>query len=267
MKLGLIGEHISYTLSPKIHQFSAQCLGFTCDYEILDTPQHSLEEKLNNFFDSGGIGLNVTTPHKKTIAKLLNCGQNSVNTIYRDNGRLLAASTDGAGFCNAVSHLGNQISEFERIVFIGFGGAALGILSYLSEQGYRGEVHIHKRTPLTSREIENLGANCRLFSHPFTLLSMKESVRRDLTLLVQATNAPHRGDSLSAFTPIFDNFSGSFVDLVYGGHSALLERAKELSIPHQDGIPMLIEQARGSQTLWWGKAAPYQDIKDFLNVA
>jgi shikimate 5-dehydrogenase len=55
-------------------------------------------------------------------------------------------------------------------------------------------------------------------------------------------------------------FRGVFVDLVYGQPSALLKVATEKGIPSQDGLPMLIEQARASQQYWWGTSVPYSEI-------
>ena len=59
-KLGVIGNKISYSLSPDIHKLFAEQFGIEVDYQIYD-----LDEDPNlfikKFFKSGGVGLNVTT--------------------------------------------------------------------------------------------------------------------------------------------------------------------------------------------------------------
>jgi shikimate 5-dehydrogenase len=84
------------------------------------------------------------------------------------------------------------------------------------------------------------------------------------SLLIQATSAPHFGDDLSRFVVSMQRFSGGFVDLVYGADSALYRAAKNLGIRCQNGLPMLIEQARLSQECWWGRSVEYQAIEDHL---
>ena len=66
------------------------------------------------------------------------------------------------------------------------------------------------------------------------------------------------------FCNAFGAFDGIFMDLVYGKPSAIFQSLKQKGKICQDGLPMLIEQARKSQELWWGEAAPFKEIFDHL---
>jgi len=84
-------------------------------------------------------------------------------------------------------------------------------------------------------------------------------------LVVQGTSAPSQGDGLSELIPAFDEFSGTFVDMVYGHPSQIFYSLKNRGLKVQDGTAMLIEQARLSQQLWWGHALDYATLLGALN--
>lgn len=71
LKYGLIGQNISYSLSPLIHKTSAQSLGLVIDYQIYEPGADRLNSFIQNFFIEGGRGLNVTVPYKEKIAEQL----------------------------------------------------------------------------------------------------------------------------------------------------------------------------------------------------
>jgi shikimate 5-dehydrogenase len=79
--------------------------------------------------------------------------------------------------------------------------------------------------------------------------------------LVQAATVSNNIEpALKEFTGALSEYQGSLVDLIYDKPSALYFTALHRGIKAQDGLPMLIEQARLSQKLWWGKSASYEDL-------
>jgi shikimate dehydrogenase len=69
---------------------------------------------------------------------------------------------------------------------------------------------------------------------------------------------------LDHLLPGLGSFQGTFVDLVYGKTSTLLDDLKAKGLPVQDGLPMLIGQALLGQKLWWGKSADFSDVEAML---
>ena len=55
-------------------------------------------------------------------------------------------------------------------------------------------------------------------------------------------------------------FSGFVCDLVYSNPSKIYFAALNANLNAIDGEPMLIEQARASQKLWWKKSASYEEM-------
>jgi shikimate 5-dehydrogenase len=165
-----------------------------------------------------------------------------VNTLYRGAKGWQAASTDGDGWIRGLARIDCKIEQFKKIVVMGAGGAVASILRAIP-QGPDLVVLERSKGSLTPQR-----------------LAAELKGRGDDTLLLQGTSAPHQGDDLAAFTPALDDFMGVVCDIVYGKPSALYFRAIALDLTAQDGEAMLIEQARLSQKLWWGKAAAYEDM-------
>ena len=217
---------------------------------------------LQKSWDSGATGFNITQPWKKVL------GGASINTLYRETEATnwSATSTDGAGFFAGATRIGCQRENIRRAIFFGSGGAVDAIAKNLDVP-----VHCLVRDPAKYRSQQGTPSN-RYF-HDWSrdaferLLTASE---KSGTLIVQATPAPFQGISLAEFVPPLTSLQGTaaakvwFVDLCYGRDSDLLEGAKTVGIAAQDGLPMLIEQARSAQTIWWGKSAPYETIANAL---
>jgi shikimate 5-dehydrogenase len=211
----------------------------------------------------GAVGFNVTMPHKSLVAELVPGARlGSVNTLYRGKRGWKAASTDGEGFAKGLARVGNELATFAEIVVLGGGGAAQAVLRHALETT---DAHVtvlrrgRKRDAALTRLTRRRG---RLALLPLTPAALKGALagRGGDTLLVQATSAPSAGDDLSAFVPALDGYGGVVSDLVYAKPSALYFAALARDLVAQDGESMLIEQARLSQLLWWGRCAPYEEM-------
>ena len=65
-KIGLVGNQIKYSLSPKIHEFFARESRVAIDYQVIDCEAGEFAKAVNDFFkDSSAVGLNVTIPYKE----------------------------------------------------------------------------------------------------------------------------------------------------------------------------------------------------------
>lgn len=268
--LAILGSNIGYSLSPAIHNFSANLLGQNHVYIPIDAAVGDVKCFCDLFWSVGGIGFNVTTPHKELVAKLIPGHKlASVNTVYRGKDGWMATSTDADGLAAAVGHLGVSFKSFRRFIILGSGGVVSAILNYIATHfEFIPEVSVLRRNPDRDSQImaglpSNFRANFVEF-RPEVFTSLVDGGAGE-AVVIQATNAPHMGDNLARFAVGIRRFNGVYIDLVYGADSAMLKAAKERGLPCQDGLPMLIEQARVAQKLWWGKAAPYNAILSFLS--
>lgn len=247
--MGVLGEGIAYTRSPALHNRAAALLGINVAYLPLPLPEANVASFLDAAWAMGAVGFNVTTPHKQLVAKLVPAdGLSSVNTLYRGAEGWLSASTDGAGFARGLARLGRDVGSFRRVVILGDGGAARAIQEYI------------RSSVVPVPEIVVLSRTSKAEPLTLTNLAAKVGGAGAETLVVQATSAPQRGDDLAALVPALDGFGGVLVDLVYGKPSALYFSAIARDLVAQDGEAMLIEQARLSQELWWGRSAGYDEL-------
>ena len=143
MKLGIIGENIEYTLSPKIHKkllFEASIKG---TYEIFDLL--TLEELANQiqFLKKNGYtGVNITKPYKIEILKYCdeldevadNIG--SVNTLkFMPDGKIKGYNTDYIGFLNAFTPRQTTFLKGKNAIILGNGGASKAVKFSLEKIG------------------------------------------------------------------------------------------------------------------------------------
>ncbi len=253
-QLGLIGRGIGYSLSPLIHNTSAQHLGIAAEYHLYDlaTPE-AVNAFLLKAWQNGSAGFNVTQPWKKLF------DNQSINTLFRHPGTTTwsATSTDAEGFFSGARRIGCRREKIKRVIFFGNGGAVDAIASLL-------DVPLHCLVREPSRQTPIKGRTFHSWN-PAEFHRILSATDGEGTLIVQATPAPLNGHSLEEFVPAIGQLRGKsnkwFVDLCYSQVSALMEGARAAAIPAQDGLPMLIEQARSAQTIWWGKSAPYQLIE------
>lgn len=267
--MGILGEGIGHTLSPLMHNASIQKLGLDYLYVPFDLKAARIKPLLESLWDAGAVGFNVTVPHKETVAEIVGADNlRSVNTIFRGSNGWQGDSTDAMGFFRGVERLGTSIKKFRRIFILGNGGVTLGLLKELSREFDRGlEVVIFRRQ--ASKDQKLLAVVSSEFNIRFVDFN-PANFRREVkghageSLIIQATSAPLRGDRLDEYADGLQNFHGYVTDLVYGAPSALFDRAKELRLPCQDGLPMLIEQARESQLHWWGTQVEYEFLESVL---
>jgi shikimate dehydrogenase len=158
-RYAVIGHPIAHSLSPWIHGEFAHATGQSLLYSAIDATPAALGGAIRAFFDGGGRGLNVTAPHKEAVLELLpNLTERAriagaVNTIARQpSGALLGDNTDGVGFVRDLTHnLGIPIAS-RRVLLLGAGGAARGLLApLLAEQPL--EVVIANRGAVRAAEL------------------------------------------------------------------------------------------------------------------
>lgn len=271
--LGVLGRSIEFTLSPAINNFAARYLQVNSVFVplLLDAPA-ALADTLHFLQSSNFDGLNVTTPYKRRVAELLQSDVPSVNLVYRaaDNS-LQATSTDGAGFWQALRHTHCQRERLQTVTMLGNGGACAALLHFFCQQKLPlQKITILRRNPAHDENLAQINdRRYQLVFADFTPEQLRASIIADSSqqLLIQTTSAPQHGDDLQRFCAALTNFQGTLVDLVYDCPSALYHSARARNLPCQDGLPMLIEQARLGQEKWWGKCAPYDKIYACLRGA
>ncbi len=270
-RVGIIGSPVAHSLSPKIHNAALQSLGLDISYELWETSEENLGERVEMLRASGILGANVTVPFKQKVIPLLDKIEGfareigAVNTIVKRNGLLIGKNTDAEGF---VIPLENELNKLQldfsqiRTLLIGAGGASRAIAFGLAKAGNQ-NITIVNRTLESAKEL----------AHSLSLFSTQINVDTYATIsslegfncIINATSigmagGPNPNEQPCDLSDI--NSSPLIVDIVYAPKETLfLKSAQELNFPRLDGIPMLIQQAALSFELWTGEKAPLNTMR------
>lgn len=249
--VGLLGNPVSHSLSPRMHNAAFAARGLDWAYVPLPVKPEGLEAAVSGLAALGFAGANVTIPHKSAIVSF--CDEldrvaeraTSVNTLVVRDGRVLGSSTDGLAVTDAVA------PEGARVLILGAGGAAVAVAVALLDAGAAGVI-------VAARDSDCAHA---LAARLLALFPEKEVAAADAwppeevgaTLLVNAT--PLRDE-----LPAEPRAGQAVVDLAYrigGNPTALVEAAREAGCdPVVDGREVLVRQGAASFERWTGVTPP-----------
>lgn len=261
--VGILGWPLDHTLSPVIHNAAFRNLGLDWIYLTWPVTPERLRAAIEGIRALGGMGANVTMPHKETVIELLDevSGDardlGAVNTIQRLGDALVGHNTDVDGFGQFLTQDAGCDPRGKSAVVLGSGGAARAVVKSLADLG-AGAVTVAARNLDKSTELRLL--------HPegIALRSWDEAgeAAERADIIVNATPLGMGGeDSLprAALNP-----EQVVVDLVYWPPSTrLIERARASGASAWGGLGMLLGQAAASFRIWTGQDAPI----DIMSVA
>ena len=84
--VGLLGHPVAHSLSPRMQNAAFAALALDWAYVPLDVPPERLEGAVRGLVDLGFAGANVTAPHKRDVARLVEADR-AVGEHARGSGR------------------------------------------------------------------------------------------------------------------------------------------------------------------------------------
>ncbi len=163
-RYALVGHPVEHSRSPLIHQLFARQAGHSLTYELIDAAEDEFETAVRGFQAAGGKGMNVTVPHKEAAFGLVDehgreaAAAQAVNTLSFDGARIRGDNTDGTGFMRDLTVNNEQSVAERRVLVLGAGGAARGILAPLL--GARpAELVVANRTPARAERLAGIFAD------------------------------------------------------------------------------------------------------------
>jgi len=271
--VGIIGHGISYTLSPALHNAAFRALAMNWVYVPLRVRPGHVHAALRGLPALDFRGANVTVPHKVEAARMADelrgeaAALGAANTLVVEDGRLVGYNTDPAGFQGLLREAGVDVTGV-TVGLLGAGGAARSVVLALAREGAR-TVYVLNRTESRALELrERLkGVVASTEIRVGKLDKEGAKVLGDCQLVVNCT--PLSGDEGEEL-PLDYSFleEGKWViDLKYGRRSALLSFAAQRGARVADGGEMLIHQAAASFTLWTGRPAPLEVMREAYHRA
>ena len=143
IRLGLIGDNIAASQSPRLHEIAGRLCGLTVTYERLVPPQRNqtFEEVFAFCGAEGFAGINVTYPYKERVVGMLDVADPAIRKIAACNTVLFGAgmprgfNTDFTGFVLGTAF--GRDAEPGRVAMIGAGGVGKAVAFGLVELGCR----------------------------------------------------------------------------------------------------------------------------------
>jgi shikimate dehydrogenase len=259
-RYAVIGEHIGYSRSPQIHALFAQQTAQAMSYGLIDVAPAALAAAVRDFLAGGGRGLNVTVPHKLAAMSLADAltpraqRAGALNTLaVQVDGTLLGDNTDGAGLLRDLTiNLKFRLAG-ARLLLLGAGGAARGVLAPLLGAGPELLVinnRTAERAQLLAAQFADLGP-VRVAGGARQSGDDDSDVAFDL--IINTTPANAHAD-LPALAVSAVSAHTLCYDLSYGDtDSAFIRWARSAGAGRAlNGLGMLVEQAAESFLLWRG---------------
>lgn len=262
-RYAVIGHPVAHSQSPYIHGEFARQAGQHMEYGRVECAPDGFETCVREFAGTRvpgqgrARGCNVTIPFKFEAVRLAAqvsaraAQAQAANVLCFDRDGWIADNTDGVGLmCDIRINAGYALDR-RRVLLIGAGGAAAGVLGPLIEQRPRLIV-------LANRTLERALA----------LVERHQSMARSHQVQLKASGL---GDCGEAFDVVLNSSASSVqgaaipvadrvlarrslaIDLMYGAAAApFLRWAEAQGAIARDGLGMLVEQAAEAFYLWRG---------------
>ncbi|MDA1191232.1 MAG: shikimate dehydrogenase [Candidatus Poribacteria bacterium] len=271
--VGVIGDPISHTRSPAMHNAAIRSLGLNWVYVPFHVTPENLPSAVAGFRASGVRGINATIPHKEALIPLVDKMSpeaefvGAINTlVFEEDGRIYGDNTDARGFLRAMEEVGFPSPKGSKVVVMGAGGASRAVVAALARAG-ASEIVVANRTASKAHRLadelsDRMGVTaCGCGLDSAGLLKAAEGS----ALLVNTTSAGmHTHDALSLPDELFAPTMRVY-DIIYAPpETPLLRQAANRGCQTLNGLGMLVHQGAIALELWSGKTAPVEVMRDAL---
>lgn len=249
MKLAVLGDPVSHSRSPAIHNAALAAAGLSGVYKARRVDDQGLRATFDEVRSGELSGFNVTMPHKGLAADLCDrletdaARAGSVNTVALIDDVVWGFSTDIGGIGDAWG----ELPTIGPVLILGAGGAAAAACValadrpiYLAARRFGAGAELGQRLGLTVGEIRwgvpvvaSVVVNC-------TPIGMKVEA---LPVAVLAT-------------------SGGLFDMAYGSATTpAVQTVRREGLPAVEGLDLLVAQAARSFRIWTGLNPPVEVMR------
>ena len=268
-RLGIIGTPLAHSISPAMHQAALDHYALDMTYEAWEVPIGGLQ----NFFremrtsDTGIQGCSITVPHKELAIEFLDETSEdarragAVNTVVNTQGRLSGYNTDGAGFLRALQSEAGVSPAGKRVLILGAGGAARGVLMALSALDPSSITIANRNSDRANNLVKQLKRQSKGRADAMSLTDRKlPDTALNADLIIQCTTVGMRHGPDEGGLPLAAAHippTALVYDLVYNpAETPLMRVAAACGAQVLGGLSMLVHQGAIAFEMWTGRPAP-----------
>lgn len=254
---GVLGDPVSHSLSPVMHNAAFKALGMDCEYHAFRVSPDNLYNAIHGAHALGFGGLNLTIPLKEKALDIVRPTElarqiGAVNTVDFKAG-IVGYNTDGTGAKMALEKSGIEIKG-KKVLLVGAGGAARAIAFQLAKDGASMTIanRTRERAVALAKEVSKVGKACA-----FGLDNLKDLLQT-CDILINSTASgmfPKISETIATSDMMHSNLI--VFDIVYNPvNTLLLQEAKKAGAKTIDGVMMLVYQGAEAFKIWTGMDAP-----------
>jgi len=242
----VIGNPIDHSLSPKLHNYWIKKYKIDAVYEKKLLNNNEIEGLIFNIREEKIHGLNVTVPFKKLVIPFLDDLSEeakisqSVNTIYKNDNKIIGDNTDIEGFKLSLEKTGQEIKN-KKALILGAGGVVPSIIIAL-EKMQIGKIFISNRTELKVIELKKNFPEIEIIKWGETL---------DFDIIINATSIGLKKEDKINIDYKQISKDKFFYDVIYNpSETNFLKNAKKYGGITKNGKMMFIYQAQKAFFIW-----------------
>jgi len=254
-KFGIIGNPISHSLSPLLHNFWFKKYNIKATYSLIETEIDQIDKVIDRIKKNELQGINVTTPYKQEVIPYLDLVINdakktsSVNTIYlNDDNKIVGENTDVYGFdFSFIQKLKDKDILEKNILILGAGGVTPSIIYALVKKNIK-KIFISNRTAEKAENIKK--------KFPCVEIVLWENINsksQDVDVIINTTSLGMKNGN--NFNQVIEKFKAELIyyDVVYNPlETKMAINFKKKKIKTFNGLEMFLYQGQKSFYLWHG---------------
>ena len=242
----VIGNPISHSLSPEIHNFWFKKYDIDATYLKKKVNSGDIKNLIEKVKNKEIDGINVTVPYKKEVISYLDelsldaKSTQSVNTIYLERNKIIGHNTDIDGFELAIKSTKFDVNG-KKIFILGAGGVVSSIIFALNKMKVS-QIIISNRTKEKAEYLKNLFNNLKIVDWgEFPYFDM----------IINATSLGLNPDDEINLDFSKINNGKFFYDVIYNPEETnFLKKAKTMGNITENGKKMFIYQAAAAFNIW-----------------
>lgn len=249
-KYAVIGNPISHSKSPLIHASFAKQTNQDISYEAILAPLDSFAMTVSDLIAQRYQGANVTVPFKFDAFALCNelteraQAAGAVNTLSFKSGKIKGDNTDGTGLINDIQDNLHHTLQGKRILLLGAGGAAQGVLLPL--------INVKPASiTIANRSLDKAQNMVEKFAHSMLSASSFEALSGSFDVIINATSTGLSDSVLPIPYTVFSKNCLAY-EMMYGRETPFMAQARANGAQVADGLGMLVEQAAEAFYIWRG---------------